>query len=425
MVTNAASASSEKRANGEGSVYPKILKSGKRRWIAAAKDINGKMRRVSFIKKADAYDHLYRMKQDRKIGKNTFAVNPKMTVTEFLESWLAKRSNLKPETRRNYQSAVTNRISPQIGKLAISTITAATIEHLYQQLERKGYKAGTLNVTHAVLSSAFADAFRLNLLLHNPMDKVKKINKRTIPTKHIPQSDAERIYAFATQDPYTHARIELGIYMGLRPGEVFGLKWEDINYKAKTITIERQVQRVKGAGLVFQSVKTGDIRTIPLSTDQITILQRHQVSQMALAVSLRSVDNLVFPNSRGSKMDPKCDHKRWKKLIVDAGVKDSYTRYQMRKTAFTNLAISGVDLRTIMEISGHKQVSTLINSYVHPTTESMKAAMEIQDQRRAQTPSMEIIERLRILVDIGDKCGVSLMEGVSLEQFPREIVRDT
>jgi hypothetical protein len=77
-----------------------------------------------------------------------------------------------------------------------------------------------------------------------------------------------------------------------------------------------------------------------------------------------------------------------------------------------------------MEISGHKQVSTLINSYVHPTTESMKAAMEIQDQRRAQTPSMEIIERLRILVDIGDKCGVSLIEGVSLEQFSRENVRD-
>jgi len=420
MKTKSASASQEKRANGEGSVYPKFLKSGKKRYIAAAKDINGKIRRVSFIKKSDAYDHLYKMKQDRKVGKNTFAVNPKMSVTEFLESWLRNRANLKPETRRNYQGAITNRVTPTIGNLAVSTITAATIENLYQKLDAHGYKAGTLNVTHAVLSSAFADAFRLNLLPHNPMDRVKKITKRTTPTKHIPQNDAEIIYAYASKNPYSHARVELGIYMGLRPGEVFGLRWEDINYKAKTITIERQVQRVKGVGLVFQTVKTGDIRTIPLSADQITILQRHQVNQMALAPAFRSTDNLVFPNSRGNKMDPKCDHKAWKKLVKDAGVKNSYTRYQMRKTAFTNLAISGVDLRTIMEISGHKQVSTLINSYVHPTTESMRAAMEIQDLRRAQTPSLEVLERKRTLSELADRHGVKILEDIELKVMLNE-----
>jgi integrase len=417
MGTRAASATRQKRANGEGSIYTKTLKSGKKVYIAAAKDINGIMRRKTCYKVADAHDHLYKMKQDRLLGKNTFAVNPKMTVTEFLESWLSNRANLKPETRRNYQGAITNRIAPVIGKLKVATITPATIENLYQKLDAQGYKAGTLNVTHAVLSSAFADSFRLNLLPHNPMDKVKKVTKRTTPTKHIPQTDAERIYAYATKDPYTHARIELGIYMGLRPGEVFGLKWDDISYTAKTITIERQVQRVKGSGLVFQSVKTGDVRTIPLSDAQIAILQRHQVNQMALAPALRSADNLVFPNSRGNKMDPKRDHKSWKELLSAAGVKTSYTRYQMRKTAFTNLAVSGVDLRTIMEISGHKQVSTLINSYVHPTTESMRAAMDIQDQRRLQTPSIEAAERKRVLLETAEKFGVRVLEGVSAEAF--------
>jgi integrase len=415
MATRSASVSKQKRANGEGSVYPKILKSGKKVYIAAAKDINGKICRKTCYKVSEAYDHLYKMKQDRLLGKNTFAVNPKMTVTEFLESWLSNRANLKPETRRNYQGAITNRIAPVIGKLKVATITPATIENLYQKLDAQGYKAGTLNVTHAVLSSAFADSFRLNLLPHNPMSKVKKVTKRSTPTKHIPQADAERIYAYATKDPYTHARIELGIFMGLRPGEVFGLKWDDISYSAKTITIERQVQRVKGVGLVFQSVKTGDIRTIPLSDDQVTILQRHQVTQMALASSVASADNLVFPNSRGNKMDPKRDHKSWKELLAAAGVKTSYTRYQMRKTAFTTLATSGVDFRTIMEISGHKQVSTLINSYVHPTTESMRAALDIQDQRRSQTPSIEAAERKKALLEAAEKLGARVLEDISPE----------
>lgn len=415
MGARSAKVSQQKRANGEGSVYTKILKSGKKVYIAAAKDINGVMRRKTFYKASEAYDHLYKMKQDRLVGKNTFAVYPKMTVTEFLESWLSNRANLKPETRRNYQGAITNRITPLIGSLKVATITAATIENLYQKLDAKNYRAGTMNVTHAVLSSAFADGFRLNLLPHNPMDKVKKVSKKSIPTKHIPQSDADRIYAYATRDPYTHARIELGIYMGLRPGEVFGLKWEDINYTAKTITIERQVQRVTGQGLVFQSVKTGDIRTIPLSDAQITILQRHQVNQMALPANLKSSENLVFPNSLGNKMDPKCDHKSWKELLQAAGIKADYTRYQMRKTAFTNLATSGVDLRTIMEISGHKQVSTLINSYVHPTTESMRAAMEIQDEKRSQTPSIEVAERKRVMLEVAEQLGARVLEGISPE----------
>ena len=116
-------------------------------------------------------------------------------------------------------------------------------------------------------------------------------------------------------------------------------------------------------------------------------------------------------------MDPKRDHKSWKELLKAAGVKSDYTRYQMRKTAFTNLAVSGVDLRTIMEISGHKQVSTLINSYVHPTSESMRAAMDIQDQRRAQTPSIEAAERMRILREAAEKHGGRVLEGISLEQL--------
>jgi hypothetical protein len=116
-------------------------------------------------------------------------------------------------------------------------------------------------------------------------------------------------------------------------------------------------------------------------------------------------------------MDPKCDHKAWKKLLSISGVNTNYTRYQMRKTAFTNLAVSGVDLRTIMEISGHKQVSTLMNSYVHATTESMRAAMEIQDTRRTQTPSFEMAERKRVISEVAEKHGVSIIEGLSLDRI--------
>jgi integrase len=123
---------------------------------------------------------------------------------------------------------------------------------------------------------------------------------------------------------------------------------------------------------------------------------------------------LIFPNTIGKPLDAKREHNWWKSLLKRAGVSE-YSLYQMRKTAFTNLAVSGVDLRTIMEISGHKQVSTLINSYVHPTSESMRAALDIQDQRRAQTPSIEESDRKRVFLEVAEQLGARVIEGLSIE----------
>ena len=89
---------------------------------------------------------------------------------------------------------------------------------------------------------------------------------------------------------------------------------------------------------------------------------------------------LVFPNSIGKLQDEKADRLIFKKLCKAAGVPD-YQLYQLRKTAFTNMA-SQTDLRTLMEFSGHTQISTVMGSYVFATSESMKNAIEGMDKLR-------------------------------------------
>ncbi len=379
-----ATSSKDKRANGEGSIY---WDKNKKRWLGAAYDINGKLRRKSCLKKSEAEDFCHDQKRARSLGSSTFATNPKMKVSDFLDIWLATRANIKPETRRNYETAIKNWITPHIGKFLVSAIRPATIENLYQKLDNAGFKAGTTNVVHAVLAKAFSDAVRLGELPANPMDRVQKLTRKSVASKHIPKNDEIRIYAEATKSPASHARIEIGLVMGLRPGEVLGLKWSDIDWNQKTLTIERQVQRVKAQGLIFQSSKTGKTRTLHLSEAQIEILMIHRYDQDSHKGSWLQDEDLLFPNSVGRKQDPKADHKAWKALLKAAGVTADYTRYQMRKTAFTNLSASGVDVRTIMEMSGHTQSSTLLTSYVHATSESMKNALLVQDKNRP-TPKM-------------------------------------
>jgi len=385
-----ANGTKDKRANGEGSIY---WDQSKKRWIGAAYDINGKLRRKLCLKRSEAEDFCHDQKKARSLGTSTFATNPKMKVSEFLDLWLATRGSIKPETRRNYETAIKNWISPHIGKFLVSAIRPATIENLYQKLDAAGFKAGTTNVVHAVLSKAFSDAVRLGEIPVNPMDRVQKLTRKSVASKYIPKNDEIRIYAEAAKNPFTHTRIEIGLVMGLRPGEVLGLKWSDIDWNQKTLTIERQVQRVKSQGLVFQTSKTGKSRTLHLSETQIEILLIHRYDQDSKKGSWIEDEDLLFPNSIGKKQDPKADHKAWKALLKAAGVKADYTRYQMRKTAFTNLSASGVDVKTIMEMSGHSQASTLLTSYVHATSESVKNALSIQDRNR---PTAEMLKDLEI-----------------------------
>jgi hypothetical protein len=59
----------------------------------------------------------------------------------------------------------------------------------------------------------------------------------------------------------------------------------------------------------------------------------------------------------------------WKQLLVKSGVKH-YQRYQMRKTAFSNLYAELGDIRKLLDYSGHSQVSTVMKSYVFATEDS-------------------------------------------------------
>jgi len=176
-----------------------------------------------------------------------------------------------------------------------------------------------------------------------------------------------------------HARVLIGMIVGPRPGEIYGLKWSDLDYQQNLLKIERQVQRVKGKGLVFAPVKQKYARKVELPPFIMDALAIHRMQQDLVRDSWSVDEGLIFPNTVGKKLDAKRDTKWWKDLLKLAGV-PGYTLYQMRKSAFSNLFGLGVDPKTVMEISGHSKLSTLMNHYVYPLNESKQRALNIMDE---------------------------------------------
>jgi integrase len=393
-------AKQEKRANGQGSIY---FDRSKNRYVVAVPDFNNPIRRrkKSFYTKKEAENFLFEYLTNKGMGRSSFSANPKARVSAFLESWLSTVKK-ESETIRSYDTTIRNWINPHLGQVKVEDLHPVTIEGLYKKLADLDFSNSVLHLTHTVFSLAFKDAVRLGLVSYNPMTSVKKMTKPVIPSKHIPKADADLIYAEASKDPFQHARAELGMVKGIRPGEVLGLNWSDIDWELGTITIERQLQRQKGMGLVFKGLKTHNSRVLPLSAEQMEILKVHQLAQETAKVfwnGLAASYDLIFPNNNGLPKDSKADHRDWKKLLASAGVKTNYTRYQMRKTAITNHITHGVDEKTTATIAGHSSPSVTMKHYANATTASMLAALQVEDAMR---PSQKLISQINGQVTLND-----------------------
>lgn len=370
-----------KNANGRGSTYIVTKANGKKVRKAAINDVNGKRRVKTFKTKAEAEDWLADQRRARELGENTYAAHPKMNIADFLDGWLsAHKTSVKPNTYRCYQSIIKNQINPALGKVNASTLTPKAIEMFLGELMANGKGAGTINLSHRVLSVAYNTAVRHGDLPRNPVLHAKKPRVQSVETKPIPRKDFIKIYQQAMKDPYMHARIEIGGMVGPRPGEALGLKWSDIDWEAQILTLERQVQRETGKGLVFQSVKQNEVRSVLLSDQQIRILQTHKRHQALNKAKWTEDDDLIFPNTKGRKCDEKRDRKMFKDLLVQAWVGD-YQLYQLRKTAYSNMA-TVTDMRTLKDFSGHAQVTTLLKHYVYSNSESMARAVSEMDKLR-------------------------------------------
>jgi len=370
-----------KRSNGRGSIYQITKSNGRKVWKAAIKDINGKLRTKNFTKQSEAEDWVADQRRARDLGENTYATNPKMTVEEFLVGWANTQYGPDQEsTQRSYQSVIRNHIAPAIGKIKASELTTKTVENLFRSMHANGFGAGTIRITRAALSAAYNDAVRLGDLVRNPVRNTKMPNVTAKTTKPLPRPDWEKVYLQAAKNPRMHARIEIAGMLGLRPGEALGLKWSDLNMEACTLLVERQVQRAKGKGLRLKPVKQKTTRILKISKETVRILLAHKRHQSLNKAKWAEDNDLMFPNSIGKLGDEKSDRLAFKNLLRDAGVSD-FQLYQLRKTAFTAMA-GQTDLKTLMEFSGHTQVSTVIGNYVFATSESMDVAINRMDQLR-------------------------------------------
>ncbi len=322
------------------------------------------------------------------------------TLTAFWAQWIAALDpqQYSPNTLRQYQDAGRLHVLPRLGMLTLSQLTPMIIQHMLlalAQAPRQDGKPGTLSPTtiHGVaviLHTALAQAVEWDLLPANPCDRVK-----TPPTGHYQASiwdDAtvQRFLQGTAHDPYGIAYC-LALYAGLRRGEILGLRWADIDWDARTLTLTQQRVKAKGADGryhdQFARLKSAHgYRTIACGAvlmDSLRDQQTRQDQDRTAAGDDYEDHGLVCQTAIGHPVSLRHLNRAFARAMRRLDAPHIHL-HEMRHTHGTALFEAGVDLKTIADRMGHSQISTTAKLYLHPSITPQEKAAELLDRQWSQ-----------------------------------------
>jgi integrase len=373
-----------RRGHGEGSVY----KREDGAWCASIDlgMVNGKRKRKMVYGKTrkEVAEKLKTLQRDQAAGV-TFT---SLTVKDYLERWLeqtVKRKN-RVRTYDRYAGDVRNYLIPELGKYQLAKLMPEHIQTLLNKLADAGLSHRSIRNVRAALRRALNQAMRFGYVVRNVAALVDVPGEVTFTPEPLDEEQVKRLLdAMSGHRWELLYRIALGL--GLRKGEILGLRWEDVDFDAATLRISGSLQRQRGR-LERTATKTeASIRVIALPPSLLAMLREHKQRQADMrAVARRWADTgLVFTSSVGTPIEPSDLSRHFKQVLKEAGLPEHTRFHDLRHSCATFLIVMGVHPRVVMEILGHSQISTTMNIYAHVLPRVQREAITGLDALFAET----------------------------------------
>lgn len=324
--------------------------------------------------KRDAERELARLMHELNTGAYVEPTN--LNLRTYLEDhWLEAyaRGQVSPKTFERYAEIVRRHLVPALGGCRLIDLKPLHIQEYYAQALKTGrldgrgaLSARTVLHHHRVLSQALNQAVRWQLIARNPAHAVRP--PRVMADELIVPDEATiEALLVATQSTRYFGPVLLAYTTGLRRGEIFGLRWEDVDLVAGDLRVRRSLQQTRG-GLEFKQPKTASgRRRITLPTITRGLLATHRTSQKRWRLKAGPVyddQDLVFPREDGTPWPPNAFTSAFRNFLSRAG-RPRLRFHDLRHAHATVLLRAGVHPKVVSERLGHAKVGITLDVYSH------------------------------------------------------------
>lgn len=172
------------------------------------------------------------------------------------------------------------------------------------------------------------------------------------------------------------AYLHTALMLGLRPGELLGLSWDDVDFKAGTLRVRHSLKRIGGT-LVLSAPKTvTSRRTLRMPEAVAAALTDHRKDQLKkqMKSGIWQDQGLVFPGRAGKPSEPMAVRRRFSALCEKAGIGTGWQLRETRHTAVSVLSSYGVPIEAIADVVGHANANITKAVYRHQLGDDIAAA---------------------------------------------------
>lgn len=361
--------------------------------VDIGRDEKGKRQQITrtFDKLKEARAELSRIRHETDQG--TYVKPSEITVNEYLDEYLVGATRGRREsTKVSYRDAF-RPVRERLGARALQSISKADIEYLVDWMltsgRRRGGKVGTglgprsVRLTLGRLKAAFEMAVDEGRLVRN-------VVKLVAPPEYTPgeratwsRTEVRRFLRVATKDRL-HAAWRLSLY-GLRRGEVLGLRWSDIDLRAKTLTVNQARVLVDYKVRIEPPKSRNGKRTLPLDDELVsalTELRKRQAKESETAghayrAGLEDLDwytagdEYVVTDELGIPLHPESYSDEFTRLLKRAGL-PKIRLHDSRHTTLSLMEKAGVPISIVSKWAGHYDAAFTMRTYVHASDDDLK-----------------------------------------------------
>lgn len=402
-----------KRSNGDGTIRQRKDGTWEGRYTVGINPGNGKPIRKSIYGKTKPEVAEKLRAITSAIDNGTYFEPEKITVKQWFETWLSDyMAGVKPLTVQQYRSMTVTHIIPALGAVKLASLTAPQLQKFYNQLAKDGMttrrknketgkmevvkktaqrenpetgkietvyfplSAKTIQNIHDIISKSLNTAISAGMIRDNVSSRcvLPKVTKKEV----VPMSEEKQMQFIQAISDHKYKNLYLVyLFCGLRESEAIGLTWDCINFKAGTMKIYRQWQRIPGnwSQFRFETLKNDKSRTITLSPYVISILEdqkkQQRIDKLAAGEFWQGFDNIeeqktafVFTDKTGKPLNPAPVYENLKTIVTDIGIPDAYV-HTLRHTAATNALAEGDSPKTVQENLGHHSAAFTLDVYGH------------------------------------------------------------
>ena len=304
-------------------------------------------------------------------------------LCEWFNSWLVHevRFRVKEITYQTYERIIRNHINPSLGNIALDELSKEQIRSFLEVIKASSLADSTIQSIFRILSISLNCAWKQGKIIHNPCKEIRLLNLKSTEQYVLSNQEQERLeYNITTSE----LPVILGLYTGMRIGEICALKWTDINWERRTISIQRTVNRIHVSNASFKTkllINTPKSRKsqriIPISSRLLNLLQEYKNSHP---------DSLFVFGKSEQPCDPRKLQRHLNRIALSAGLTNIHF-HTLRHCFATRLLELGTDIKTVSELMGHSSAKTTLDIYSHSLMEHQRAAIEKMEQNNLIKPS--------------------------------------